>query len=290
VWLFTSMELKSKHGSFGGTVNYYSHAASTTKCDMNFTVFLPPQAASGKCPAVFYLAGLTCTEDNFTTKAAAYRLAAKLGLILIAPDTSPRGDDIPDEDGWDFAKGAGFYVDATEAPWDVNYNMYSYITDELYNLVLSEFPVDAERVGIFGHSMGGHGALTIYLKNQDKFKSVSAFAPIVSPLNCPWGHKALGKYIGEDRSTWVNYDACSLLEAGGDASTASEILIDQGLDDPFLESQLMPERFEKACSTVGQKLKLRRHAGYDHGYFFISTFMEDHIKHHSDILQKDIQG
>ncbi|MDG1859881.1 MAG: alpha/beta hydrolase-fold protein, partial [Emcibacteraceae bacterium] len=163
------MELKNKHGSFGGTVSYYSHAAKTTKCDMNFSVFLPPQAATGKCPAVIYLAGLTCTEDNFTTKAAAYRMAAELGLILIAPDTSPRGDDVPDEDGWDFAKGAGFYVDATEAPWDVNYNMYSYIIDELYDLVLSEFPVDASRVGIFGHSMGGHGALTIYLKNKSKF-------------------------------------------------------------------------------------------------------------------------
>ena len=278
------MELKSTHNCFGGTVSYYNHAAKTTNCDMSFSVFLPPQAAEGKCPALYYLAGLTCTEDNFTTKAGAYKLAAELGMILIAPDTSPRGDDVPDEEGWDFAKGAGFYVDATEAPWNEHYNMYSYITDELYNLVLENFAVDQNRQGIFGHSMGGHGALTIYLKNKDKYKSVSAFAPIVSPLNCPWGHKALGKYIGEDQTAWAEYDACSLIRAGGDASNEAEILIDQGLGDPFLEGQLMPERFEEACSEVNQKLTLRRQAGYDHGYFFISTFMEDHIKHHHNIL------
>lgn len=285
MWLFIKMELKSTHHSFGGTVSYYNHAAKTTNCDMNFSVFLPPQAKEGNCPAVYYLAGLTCTEDNFTTKAGAYKMAAELGLILIAPDTSPRGDDVPDEDGWDFAKGAGFYVDATEAPWDEHYNMYSYITDELYNLVLSEFPVDQDNIGIFGHSMGGHGALTIYLKNKDKYKSVSAFAPIVSPLNCPWGHKALGKYIGEDRDAWANYDACALIAKGGDAALSPAILIDQGLDDPFLESQLMPERFEEACEKVGQNLTLRRHAGYDHGYFFISTFMDDHLNHHAGILR-----
>jgi len=212
-------------------------------------------------------------------------MATELGLILIAPDTSPRGEHVPDEEGWDFGKGAGFYVDATQEPWDKNYNMYSYITHELYNLVLDNFPVDQGKVGIFGHSMGGHGALTIYLKNKDKFKSVSAFAPIVSPTNCPWGHKALGKYIGEDRTLWADHDASLLMKAGGDASNAPEILIDQGLGDPFLEGQLKPELFEDACLAVNQQLTLRRHPGYDHGYFFISTFMEDHLKHHMAILR-----
>ncbi|MBT5185241.1 MAG: S-formylglutathione hydrolase [Kordiimonadaceae bacterium] len=278
------MELKSIHKCHGGLLSYYSHAANTTACDMGFTIFIPPQANEEKCPVVYYLAGLTCTEDNFTTKGNAYKLAAELGLILVAPDTSPRGDDVPDEDGWDFAKGAGFYVDATEAPWDKNYNMYSYITDELNTLISDNFPVDKNRQGIFGHSMGGHGALTIYLKNKDKYKSVSAFAPIVSPSNCPWGHKALGNYIGIDQRSWANYDACLLMKAGENAENEPEILIDQGLADPFLESQLMPELFEKACSEVGQKLNLRRHDDYDHGYFFISTFMEDHIRHHANIL------
>jgi len=278
------MELKSEHKCHGGMLSYYSHPAETVGCEMNFTVFLPAQAKGGKCPAVYYLAGLTCTEDNFTAKAGAYKMAAEQGLILIAPDTSPRGDHVPDEEGWDFGKGAGFYVDATEAPWNQNYNMYSYITDELYKLALDNFPIDQKRIGIFGHSMGGHGALTIFLKNRDKYKSVSAFAPIVSPLHCPWGHKALGKYIGEDREAQANYDACALLMAAGDASANPEILIDQGLGDPFLESQLMPERFEEACAKVNQKLTLRRHDGYDHGYFFISTFMEDHLIHHAKIL------
>ncbi len=278
------MELKATHRCFGGMLSFYSHAATTTECEMNFSIFLPEQARGGNRPALFYLDGLTCTEDNFTTKAGAYKKAAELGLILIAPDTSPRGDDVPDEEGWDFGKGAGFYVDATEAPWNEHYNMYSYISDELYSLVLDNFPVDKERIGIFGHSMGGHGALTIYLKNKDKYKSVSAFAPIVSPMNCPWGHKALGKYIGETQESWANYDSCALISNGKGAADSPEILIDQGLDDPFLESQLMPELIEEACSKVDQKLTLRRHQGYDHGYFFISTFMDDHLKHHSDIL------
>lgn len=251
---------------------------------MNFTVFLPPQAQHGKCPVVYYLAGLTCTEDNFTTKGGAYKMAAELGMILIAPDTSPRGDDVPDEDAWDFGKGAGFYVDATESPWDKHYNMYSYITDELYKLILDNFPVDKDRCGIFGHSMGGHGALTIYLKNKDKYKSVSAFAPIVSPTQCPWGHNALSKYIGEDRAKWADYDACLLMKTCDNVARAPEILIDQGLADPFLESQLMSHLFEEACASVGQKLNIRRQEGYDHGYFFISTFMEDHIKHHGALL------
>lgn len=284
MWLFINMDVKSTHKCFGGEIKYYSHQASSTNCEMSFSIFIPAQAEAGKCPALFYLAGLTCTEDNFTTKAGAYQMAAELGMILIAPDTSPRGDNVPDEDGWDFAKGAGFYVDATEAPWDKNYNMYSYISDELYNLVLDNFAVDEKRVGIFGHSMGGHGALTIYLKNKDKFRSVSAFAPIVNPMNCPWGHKALGNYIGNNQENWANYDACALVKADKEAHTNPEILIDQGLADPFLESQLMPEKFEEACEAAGQKLKMRRHDGYDHGYFFIASFVDDHLKHHAAIL------
>lgn len=278
------MELKSQHKSFGGTVSYYSHDATSTNCTMGFTIFLPPQVQQGKCPVVYYLAGLTCTEDNFTTKGGAYKIAAKLGIILVAPDTSPRGDDVPDEDAWDFGKGAGFYVNAEQAPWSEHYNMEDYISHELYNIILDNFPADEKRCGIFGHSMGGHGALTLYLKNKDKYKSLSAFAPIVSPTNCPWGHNALGKYIGEDQNSWANFDACLLMKASKNAPDAPEILIDQGLSDPFLKSQLMPELFEDACATVGQKLNLRRHEGYDHGYFFISTFMEDHIKHHAAIL------
>jgi len=278
------MDYKSTHICHGGMLSYYSHSAMTLGCDMNFTVFLPSQAEKEKCPALYYLAGLTCTEDNFTTKGGAYKMAEQQGLILIAPDTSPRGEHVPDEEGWDFGKGAGFYVDATQQPWDKNYNMYSYVTDELYSLILDNFPVDQGRIGIFGHSMGGHGALTLYLKNKDKYKSVSAFAPIVSPTNCPWGHKALGNYIGNDQNLWADHDASLLIKAAGDASGAPEILIDQGLGDPFLTEQLKPELFEEACASVNQKLTSRRHPGYDHGYFFISTFMEDHLKHHRAIL------
>ena len=278
------MELKSQHTCFGGTVSYYSHHAKTTDCTMSFSIFLPAQAAQKKCPVLYYLSGLTCNEDNFPTKGGAYKMAAELGLILVSPDTSPRGDDLPNDDAWDFGQGAGFYLDAVKAPWDKNYNMNSYITDELYKLVLDKFPTDETRVGIFGHSMGGHGALTLYLKNKDKYKSVSAFAPIVSPTNCPWGHKALSNYIGDDKSKWHDFDACLLVKNSEGAESNPEILIDQGLGDPFLESQLMPELFEKACQEAGQKLNLRRHEGYDHGYFFISTFMEDHLKHHAAIL------
>lgn len=278
------LEKISEHGCFGGRLAYYKHASETLKCDMRFTVFTPPKAEGKKLPVVTYLAGLTCTEDNFTTKGAAYKTAAECGLVLVAPDTSPRGDDVPDEDAWDFGKGAGFYVDATESPWDKNYRMASYITQELNSLIVENFPVDATRQGIFGHSMGGHGALTLYLKNRDIYKSVSAFAPIVAPSQCPWGHKALGKYLGEDAEIWAEHDAVALIEKADNAASWPEILIDQGLDDPFLKEQLKPHFFEEACAVAGQKLTLRRHAGYDHGYFFIQSFMEDHIRHHGGIL------
>ncbi len=278
------MEKLSEHGCYGGRLAYFKHRAETLDCEMRFTVFTPQDAAGKKLPVVTYLAGLTCTEDNFTTKAGAYKTAAECGLVLIAPDTSPRGDHVPDEDAWDFAKGAGFYVDATQSPWDKNYKMYSYITRELNQLIVENFPVDGSRQGIFGHSMGGHGALTLYLKNQDIYKSVSAFSPIVAPSQCPWGHKALGNYLGDNPEFWAAHDATELMKKSDNAASRPLILIDQGLDDPFLEEQLKPHLFEEACASVGQKLNLRRHAGYDHGYFFIQTFMEGHIRHHGEIL------
>jgi S-formylglutathione hydrolase len=275
------LELLSEHACFGGVQRFYRHDSSATGVPMRFSVFLPPAAdpQSARLPALFYLAGLTCTEETFTTKAAAQRVAAELGLVLIAPDTSPRGEGVPDEpESYDMGIGAGFYVDATEAPWNQHFKMYSYI-HELRELVLQELPVDASRVGIFGHSMGGHGALTLALRRPDLFRSVSAFAPIAAPSLCPWGKKALGSYLGHDQSAWQQSDA-SLLMAGLRTPFPDGILIDQGLADKFLAEQLYPEVFEAACRTAGQPLELRRHAGYDHGYYFISTFMEDHLRFH----------
>lgn len=277
-----SFEVISETACFGGTQGYYKHASDELGCEMRFSVFSPPQARQGKVPVLWYLSGLTCTEDNATVKAGFQRVAAELGLMIICPDTSPRGDDVPDDEGYDFGKGAGFYVDATEAPWAKNFRMYSYVTKELPGVVANSFPADMDRQGITGHSMGGHGALTIWLKNRATYKSVSAFAPIVSPLNCPWGEKALTGYLGADHAAWADYDACALLEKHG--ADDAEVLIDQGLADNFLEGQLKPELFEAACEQAGQKLVLRRHPGYDHSYFFISTFIEDHLRHHAAAL------
>ncbi|WP_417450844.1 S-formylglutathione hydrolase [Kordiimonas sp.] len=277
-----SFEVASETACFGGTQGYYKHQSSELGCKMRFSVFSPPQARHGVVPVVWYLSGLTCTEDNATVKAGFQRVASELGLMVICPDTSPRGDDVPDEDDYDFGKGAGFYVDATEAPWAENFRMYSYVTRELPNVIANSFPADMGRQGITGHSMGGHGALTIWLKNRDTYKSVSAFAPIVSPLNCPWGEKALSGYLGTDRTAWADYDACALLERHG--ADEMEVLIDQGLADNFLAGQLRPELFEAACEKVSQKLVLRRHPGYDHSYFFIATFIEDHLRHHAAAL------
>ncbi|WP_417463361.1 S-formylglutathione hydrolase [Kordiimonas sp.] len=274
-----TFEVISETACFGGVQGYYKHTSETLGCEMRFSVFSPRQSREGRVPVLWYLSGLTCTEDNATVKAGFQRAANELGLMVICPDTSPRGDDVPDDDGYDFGKGAGFYVDATEAPWAKNFRMYSYVTEELPALVADKFPADMAAQGITGHSMGGHGALTIFLKNRDRYKSVSAFAPIVSPMNCPWGEKALTGYIGADRAAWADYDACALMEQHGAADT--EILIDQGLADNFLEGQLKPELFEAACQKAGQKLTLRKHAGYDHSYFFISTFIEDHLRHHA---------
>ena len=247
---------------------------------MNFSVFTPPQAKAGKVAALVYLAGLTCTEETFMIKAGAQKLAAELGLALICPDTSPRGAGIAGEDDdWDFGTAAGFYLDATQAPWSTNYRMYSYITKELPALLTEHFPaIDMNRLGVFGHSMGGHGALTIHLKNPDLFKTVSAFAPIAAPMRCPWGNKAFSNYLGPDQDSWKEYDASELVAGQGDGPA---ILIDQGLADGFLEQELHPHHFEAACAAAGRAIALRRHEGYDHGYYFIASFIEDHLRHHA---------
>ncbi|MBT9314295.1 S-formylglutathione hydrolase [Leptothoe spongobia] len=279
----TTLTDLSQHGCFGGSVGIYSHPSEQCQCTMKFAVFVPPQAQIKPVPVLYYLSGLTCTEENFITKAGAQRYAAQHGLMLVAPDTSPRGEDVPDEEGWDFGSGAGFYVDATENPWTQNYRMYSYVTEELPTLIHQNFAADPARQGIFGHSMGGHGALVCGLRNPEKYQSISAFAPIAAPSRCVWGQKALGKYLGPDESTWAAYDASELVRQK--AQTNRHILIDQGLADPFLEQQqLKPEVFKTTCEEVGQPLTLRMQSGYDHGYYFIATFMEDHVRHHAEVL------
>jgi S-formylglutathione hydrolase len=268
---------------FGGVQSVYTHAARETRCAMRFGVFLPPQADSLRVPVLYWLSGLTCTEENFIVKAGAQRIASELGLAIVVPDTSPRGLGIPGEaDSYDFGLGAGFYVDATEPPWAAGYRMYSYVTKELPALVAATFPVDAARVGIFGHSMGGHGALTIALKNPHTYKSMSAFAPIASPMRCPWGQKALTGYLGADSSRWREYDATALIEDRG--WTGPAILVDQGTHDQFLESQLKPELLQEACRRSGVSLDLHLRSGYDHSYFFIATFIEDHLRFHASHL------
>jgi S-formylglutathione hydrolase len=250
---------------------------------MRFAAFVPPQAQQGPVPVVWYLSGLTCTEENFTVKAGAQRVAAELGLLLIAPDTSPRGEEIPGDPAgsYDFGIGAGFYVDATQLPWSRNYKMASYVERELPAVVSSELQVDGARQSIMGHSMGGHGALTIALRNQARYRAVSAFSPICSPMNCLWGQKALSGYLGSDKKSWRKYDTCALLE---DGARVPELLVDQGIADQFLETQLKPELLEDACARVGVPLTLRMHEGYDHSYFFISTFIEDHLRWHAQRL------
>jgi S-formylglutathione hydrolase len=276
------MEIISLSKCYNGTQSVYRHDADSLGCAMNFGIYLPDNL-SAPAPALFWLSGLTCTEDNFITKAAAQRVASELGIILVAPDTSPRGEDVPDDpDGaYDFGLGAGFYVNATQSPWQKHYRMRSYIEQELYQLILESFPVDQRRLGIFGHSMGGHGALTMALRSPDKFRSVSAFSPICSPMNSPWGEKALGGYLGADRSAWREYDACALIE---DGAKVTSILLDQGDDDNFLNEQLKPGLLESACSTGGIDLTLRMQPGFDHSYYFIASFMEDHLRWHSDHL------
>jgi len=274
------LEMVSEHACYGGVQRFYRHESREIGLPMRFSVFIPPQAAQGRVPALFYLAGLTCTEETFMVKAGAQRMAAELGLMLIAPDTSPRGAGVDGETNhWDFGLGAGFYLDATQPEWSRHYRMYSYI-HELRELVSQELPADARHIGIFGHSMGGHGALTMALKRPDVFRSVSAFAPIAAPSLCPWGIKAFTGYLGEDKTAWAAYDA-SLLMVQAHTPFPNGILIDQGLGDKFLQEQLYPEAFEAACQTAAQPLTLRRHARYDHGYYFISTFIEDHLRFHA---------
>lgn len=280
------METIAQHRHHGGTLGYYSHASDSCKCDMRFSVFVPPQAENGPVPVVTWLSGLTCTEDNFTTKAGAYGVAAELGLMVVAPDTSPRGpdrdgQDVPDDEAYDLGQGAGFYLDATEAPWATHFNMYSYITRDLPAVLKDNFAGDWARQGILGHSMGGHGALTIWLKNLDTFTSASAVAPICAPMQCPWGDKALTAYLGTDRAGWADYDATALMKAGGDGSARAGILVDQGLADNFLEGQLHPHLLEEACAAVGQKITVNRREGYDHSYFFIASVIGDHLRHHA---------
>jgi S-formylglutathione hydrolase len=277
------METVSTSKAYGGTQAVYRHASTATGTDMTFAVYVPPHDEGARLPVLWFLSGLTCTHANVMDKGEYRRACAELGVILVAPDTSPRGDDVPDDDAYDFGKGAGFYVDATEEPWAKNFRMRSYVEDELPALIAVEFSMaDMARQGIFGHSMGGHGALTIALRNPDRFRSVSAFAPIVAPLQCAWGEKALGGYLGPDRTAWRAYDACALIE---DGARVEDILVDQGEADGFLVEQLRPELLADACKAAGIDLTLRMQPGYDHSYNFISTFMADHVAWHAKRLK-----
>ncbi len=276
------MEIVTESKSHGGRQLVVKHASAATRTDMTFSIFLPPQTQDGrKLPVVWYLSGLTCTHANVTDKGEYRAACAELGLVFVAPDTSPRGDDVPDAEDYDFGKGAGFYVDATQDPWSANYRMWTYVADELPALIAAEFPIDIDRQGITGHSMGGHGALTVALRNPDRFRSVSAFAPIVAPGEVPWGQKALGGYLGEDRSAWRLHDSAALIAEG---ARVPELLVDIGTADPFLENELRPELLERACAQAGIVLALNRREGYDHSYSFISTFMADHLAWHAQRL------
>ena len=276
------MEQLSATHSHGGTQGVYTHQSSATGTPMSFSVFVPDHEPSAKLPVLWYLSGLTCTHANVTEKGEFRAACSEHGVIFIAPDTSPRGDDVPDDDGYDFGKGAGFYVDATQEPWAANFRMRSYIEQELPALIAAEFPADMRRQGITGHSMGGHGALTISLRNPGRFRSTSAFAPIVSPLNCPWGEKALSGYIGPDKADWRQYDACALIE---DGARLPDLLVDQGEADNFLHEQLKPGLLVLACKKAGIPATIRMQPGYDHSYYFISSFMADHVAWHAERLK-----
>ena len=282
----TKLETISEQRLHGGVQGFYRHDSQVCGGPMRFGVYQPPQAARQPCPVLYFLAGLTCSEETAAIKSGAQRLAAELGLMLVMPDTSPRDTGIDGASGdWEFGEGAGFYVDATEAPWVARFQMHSYVVEELPALISEQFPVDASRSSIFGHSMGGHGALTIALKHPQRYRSVSAFAPIVAPSQVPWGQKALPRFLGNDKSTWAAYDACELVRRQTFPGT---ILIDQGEADQFLEAQLKPELFDQACAEAGQALLLRRHPGYDHSYWFISSFIEQHLRHHADALGLEV--
>jgi S-formylglutathione hydrolase len=277
-----AFEAVSEQRCHGGVQGFYRHHSKCCAGPMRFAVYQPPQAVKQTCPVLYFLAGLTCSEETATIKAGAQRLAAELGMVLVMPDTSPRDTGIDGATGdWEFGEGAGFYVDATEPPWSSRFRMHSYVVNELPALIASHFPVDPTRSGIFGHSMGGHGALTIALKHPTRYRSVSAFAPIVAPSQVPWGRKALPRYLGADPKAWANYDACELVRQQTFPGT---ILVDQGAADQFLEAQLKPELFDQACAEAGQALLLRRHAGYDHSYWFIASFIDEHLRHHASAL------
>ena len=280
----STLETLSEHASFGGVQGYYRHASESIGLPMRFGVYRPPQALAGaEVPALIWLAGLTCTEETFAIKAGAQRVAAELGLMLVTPDTSPRDTGVAGaDDAWDFGHGAGFYLDATQAPWAPRWRMESYVTRDLPAALAAGFPWRRDRLGLFGHSMGGHGALTLALRHPGAYRSVSAFAPIAAPMQCPWGVKAFTNYLGDDRAGWAAHDATELIRAG---ARAPALLVDQGLSDKFLAEQLNIDRFEAACREAGQSLTLRRHAGYDHGYFFIASFVEDHLRFHADVLK-----
>jgi len=281
------MRVISEHGCFGGTQRFVAHDSRECGTEMRFAVYEPPQARDGRVPVLYYLAGLTCTEETFMIKAGAQRLAAEHGLMLVSPDTSPRQPRMAGDDtSWDFGLGAGFYVDATRAPWSAHYRMYSYVTRELPELVAANFPAADARQGVFGHSMGGHGALVCALRNPDRYRSVSAFAPIAAPMQCPWGRKAFTGYLGTDESTWLDYDASVLVAA---RPFHGPILIDQGSADQFLVEQLYPDAFAAACRRSGQAFDLRLHPGYDHGYYFIQTFMADHLQWHARALNRQVR-
>ena len=285
----TTLTTIAQNRCFGGVQGTYSHESTTTGCTMRFGVYLPPQAETRQVPLLYWLSGLTCTEENFIIKAGAQRVAAELGIALVVPDTSPRGLDIPGEAAnYDFGLGAGFYVDATVAPWSLGYRMYSYVVRELRDVVTAGFPIDSSRAGIFGHSMGGHGALTIALKNPQKYKSLSAFAPIAAPIQSPWGVKAFSGYLGAYRAAWSQYDATELVKAGH--KFAGGILIDQGTADKFLADQLKPELLVSACKAAGQEIYLQMREGYDHGYFFIQSFIDDHLRHHAQHSRRSLPG
>ncbi|GAC06027.1 S-formylglutathione hydrolase [Paraglaciecola chathamensis] len=278
-----TIENLSVNKSFAGWHKQYSHQSKTLNCTMRFAIYLPPQISSGsKVPVLYWLSGLTCTDENFMQKAGAQRIAAELGIAIVAPDTSPRGDDVADDEGYDLGKGAGFYVNATQAPWDRHYQMYDYVVNELPQLIEATFPVSDKRA-ISGHSMGGHGALTIALRNPDRYTSVSAFSPISNPLNCPWGEKAFSAYLGKDRATWREYDASELMRA---ATQFVPALVDQGASDDFLTEQLKPEALQSAANASGYPLALNLHEGYDHSYYFISSFIEGHLCFHAEHLNK----
>lgn len=279
-----TIDKQSEYTCFGGRQLQFTHTSRALNCQMRFSIFLPPAAESETVPVLYWLSGLTCTDENFVQKAGAQRIAAELGLAIVTPDTSPRGESVPDDpDGsYDFGLGAGFYLNATQAPWNQHYRMYDYIVEELPELIQKHFPINIEQSSIFGHSMGGHGALTIGLKNPSRYQSISAFAPIVAPTQCPWGIKALSNYLGDDTATWKDYDSCELIK-NSEASQAP-MLIDQGKADAFLEEQLKPSLLEQAARESGYALTLRMHPDYDHSYFFIATFIEDHLRFHREHL------